>query len=243
MGKINARRLWTLSTGCFLLFSGSTLASGSKDFYLLKLDGQAKGHYSDSFEIQPAEKSVTTRQEWVDLGAAPSELSLKSISLNDPFLSPVSFETHFKSRDGKKEFKLFVRIKKNGKFKDLSYRFEGIKPVRELREKQFIMPADPIFHSALPRYLAKIEPGMYVMRAILEDVRDAKLETRPMRIIRMAEKKEIKGLICHRSSIDINGVVADDEGKLCALSMPDMKTEFSLSSMEEIKKTDPRIKF
>ncbi len=223
------------------LFLAVPAHSAPKNHFLVEINGKPAAVYSESLEKSKKPRSLTLHQEWTGIGANPINMTMRAVALDDLYLTPVSFETHARSRDGKNESKLFVRVKKNGKFKDLAYRFERIKPVREQpKEKQFIMPPDPLFFSFLPRYLAKIEPGLYVLKAVMEDNQDAKMETRPLRINRMAEKKAIHGTTCERSSIDFNGSVGDwwvsKEGVLCEGGFPELKNSIRAISAEEATK-------
>lgn len=242
------QKMHMLSFATFLfLFTHSPVASAAgtpsdKDWFLLEVNGKAQAYYSE-FIVREPKKSLITVQEWKVLEGIRGESTVRTATLDDEFLTPVSLDTHFRSKDGKKEHKLEVTMKANGKWKDLEYRFRAIRPLPSRKKKQHMMPKEPLFYSSLPRYLARLNPGLHTVTAIMEDVPGVELAIRLLRLNRMTQTRQISGRTCLRSVVDLNGSEGDmwvtEEGRLCEFTVPAAKTRIVLATEAELKKADP----
>jgi hypothetical protein len=106
-------------------------------------------------------------------------------------------------------------------------------------EKTFPMAPNTIFYSTLPRYLAKHEPGMYSVNAIMEDIRTLDYVVKILQIRRTSETKKIGALTCEESFVSLNGPMAEywvaKDGTLCQLSIPESKSLIEMKTEAEAK--------
>src|SRR5262245_24219160 len=97
-------------------------------WYLLERGGKAAATIHETVTKNAKDKSTTLKQAWKNFGDTPSTVNLETISVDDKALTPSWMESHFKSKDGKKSFKLRVVAKMNGKFRDAEVTVERLKP-------------------------------------------------------------------------------------------------------------------
>jgi hypothetical protein len=243
------RRARYLSVLLALLAPGlaRAAAKGGKpekaDWYLVSSGGKPAGFYSEAVRKNSGKALLVTAQKWVNLGAVPADSTIDTLSTDDEFVTPVSFDLFYSRRDGKREFKLSANRKRKGVLRQIELTLETIKPERSKKSKTFPYPVGSVFLSSLPRYLARHKPGMYVVTGILEDVRDLELVTKHLRITRTAESKSLGGRTCERSYVDYGGATADmwvaKDGTLCLSTIAESGTKVEPTTEEAVNKLDP----
>jgi hypothetical protein len=209
-------------------------------WYLIKRGDKSASSVHESVSTNAKENSSNLRQSVNLFGKDGALVTIETASLNDEKLTPSWMETVFKSTDGKTWYKRSIKARMNGRFTDAEVTVDHLKPKLPTETKTDFMPKDGIFYSSIPRYVAKLKTGLYVVQAIMEDSKLAKLETRNVRIQRLAEKKDFAGVSCTNAIVDVGGfggmMWVSDEGKLCQYDVPSAPLLISLSTAEETKK-------
>jgi hypothetical protein len=219
-----------------------TLAEKPK-WYLVKGSTGPLGYYVETVGAGANKDLLLADQKSVYLGSNSANAELETVTTSDDFLTPVSFDLHFRRRDGSRELKVSAVRKRKGVLRQIEITLEKIKPVASKESKTFPYPQGAVFYSSLPRWLARMKPGLYVMKAIIEDIRELDLVTKPLRITRTSEKKNIGGQECERSYVDHGGdSVADmwvsKDGVLCSSRVSDTGATIESSTEDELKKLD-----
>ncbi|MGZ3651388.1 MAG: hypothetical protein ACXWR1_04425 [Bdellovibrionota bacterium] len=209
-------------------------------WYLMKKGEKASSSIHESVSNNAKEGSSNLRQSLNLFGKDGALVTVETASLNDEKMTPSWMESVFKSRDGKTWYKRSIKARMNGRFTDAEITVEHLSPKLPTETKTDFMPKDGIFYSSIPRLVAKQKTGLYVVQAIMEDSKLAKLETRNVRIQRLAEKKDFAGVSCSNALVDVGGfggmMWVTDEGKLCQYDVPSAPLLISLSTAEEAKK-------
>jgi len=223
---------WCLVTSFIFPFARAAETkekSGLQSWFVSEREGKPAAKIFETVEFNAKEKSSILKQTWSNFGRT-STVSLEAISIDVEKMSPSWMESHFKSADGKEEFKYRIALKRNGKFKDLKISFERVKPKPSVNSKIVPKPPNSIFFSFLPQYLAKLEPGLYTVTAIMEDVEEATLSTRALRIQKLSDQKSFMNEKCSKAIVELGGFDGNywvsDEGRLCefTVAMPSLRT-------------------
>lgn len=211
-------------------------------WYSVTSDGKAVGFFSEAFYSEGKKGGFVTVQDWSSSKDADEISHIETLTVDDEFLAPISFSLHHVGAKAASELKLNALLKKK-KFSELNVKMIRIKPKKDHDEKNIVLPNSTIFYSSLPRYLARHEPGMYAVKAIMEDARGLDISLKLLTINRTAESKKFGADTCEKSFVEIQGPMAEvwvtKTGKLCELSIPEANSRISLATEEEIKQLRP----
>ena len=196
---------------------------GTDSWAILEREGKTLAVVHEKAVRDPKEKSFTLTQTWTNRGKVPGSIEVEAVALDDATLEPSWLHVRYRSADGSESYTYRLALRMNGRFKDLEVTFERLKPKSEKAVKTVPKPSDAIFFSMLPRYVARLKPGFYVATGIMEDTREARLVTRPLRIQKIDEKKKIGGNECEKALVDAGGdsgyLWVTSEGVLCDFEM------------------------
>jgi hypothetical protein len=175
-------------------------------------------------------------QRWKMFGeGVVATTTMETLSVDDESLSPSWMESRFDSPVRKSSLKAMVVM--SGKFQDFELTFRSELPKKPKETKRFPMPSRAIFYTSLPRYVARLPPGLHVVTAIIEDGQEPRLNTKLLRINRMSTKRAFGLKTCERAEIDFNGSEGEmwitPEGSLCELILPTSNMRFELVSAAE----------
>lgn len=208
-----------------------------KEWYVYSVAGVNQGYFEEVMESRPADKQLALTQKWVENDSGKHETYIGSVAADNAKLTPVAF---FSERKGPaSEYKIDGRAK-NGQ---LSMNFTQMKPKAAKDKKTIGLSASLILSNFVPTLLARSDAGKGVIsfNAIVEDARDGKFDSRSGKAEIHGVKKEIKGLSCRRADVEFNGIVGEwwftQEGKLCAVIMPESKSKLEISTEAEAKKS------
>jgi hypothetical protein len=219
--------------------SAATPASKTlwKEWYVYSVGGVNQGYFEEVMESRPADKQLALTQKWVEMDSGKHETYIGSVAADDAKLTPVAF---FSERKGpRSEYKIDGRAKNA----QLAMNFTQVKPKPAKDKKTIGLSANLILSNFVPLLLARSDAGKgeISFNAIVEDARDGKFDSRAGKAEIHGVKKEIKGHSCRRADVEFNGITGEwwftNEGKLCAVIMPESKAKLEISTEAEAKKS------
>lgn len=236
--------LWIVCSFAPSALAQTPSAAGQPHWYMMSDGGKAAGYYVETVGRAADPGLLLSSRKVVTLGSKVANYEIDTVFADDDSLTPVSFELHFRRRDGSRELKLSGHRLLKDKLHQIELKFEQIRPAEPSQTKLFSYAKGSIFMTSLPRFLARHKPGLYAVPAIDEDVRKLELQVRQLRITRTSESKVIDGRSCEHSYVDLGSpekfdLWVDKDGLLCESSIGGPEVTIKPTTEEAMKKLDP----